>query len=782
METLRLPVTGMTCAACSSRVQRVLQKQPGVTDASVNLMMKSATVSYDPVTVSPDALVKVIEAAGYGASVANPDQTAFEEQEARDRANAAEYRELRTKALTSGVIGVLAMLVSMPLMSQLAGGSAHAHGVVADPFMRWSMTALDPALRAVMPWLYTIPASALTWTLLAITLLVMGWAGRHFYTRAWAALRHGAADMNTLVSVGTLAAFAYSTVATVAPGFFTSRGVAPDVYYEAVIIIIALILTGNMFEARAKQRTSLALRALVDLQPKTARVERFGEEVDAPIDTVEAGEIILVRPGERVPVDGDLVSGESAVDESMLTGESLPVTKRVGDRVIGGTINRTGAFRYRATTLGADSVLAQIVKLMRDAQGSRAPIQALADKISGIFVPVVIGLAMLTFAVWYLVADEAPLVRAFASAVAVLIIACPCAMGLAVPTAVMVASGKGAELGVLIKGGEALQRAGDISTVVLDKTGTVTEGKPTVTDLVLAPNAPRDRDTVLRLTASLEASSEHPLAEAIVRAARDGGLSLEAVEGFQSVTGRGAQGVVGDAALAVGNAAFLGDWGVSTETLDADATRLAAEGKTAMFVAIDGALAGLIAVADPIRSSSVDAIRRLKAMGLTVVMLTGDHERTANAIGARAGVDRVVAGVLPDGKVAEVKRLQAQGAVVAMVGDGINDAPALAQADVGMAIGSGTDVAMEAGDLVLMRGDLMGVVRAVALARRTMRTMRQNLFWAFIYNVIGIPIAAGALYPAFGLQLSPILASAAMAFSSVSVVSNSLRLRQAKFA
>ncbi|MBY0490397.1 MAG: heavy metal translocating P-type ATPase [Gemmatimonadaceae bacterium] len=780
METLRLPVTGMTCAACSSRVQRVLQKQPGVTEASVNLMMKSATVQYDPAAVSPDALVQVIERAGYGASLANPDQTAFEEQEARDRANAAEYRELRTKALVSGVIGVLAMLVSMPLMSQLAG--AHAHGVVADPFMRWSMTALDPALRAVMPWLYTIPAGALTWALLAITLVVMGWAGRHFYTRAWAALRHGAADMNTLVSVGTLAAFAYSTVATVAPGFFVSRGVAPDVYYEAVIIIIALILTGNMFEARAKQRTSLALRALVDLQPKTARVERFGEAVDAPIDTVEPGEIILVRPGERVPVDGELVSGESAVDESMLTGESLPVAKQVGDRVIGGTINRTGAFRYRATTLGADSVLAQIVKLMRDAQGSRAPIQALADRISGIFVPVVIGLALLTFAVWYLAADDAPLVRAFASAVAVLIIACPCAMGLAVPTAVMVASGKGAELGVLIKGGEALQRAGDITTVVLDKTGTVTEGKPTVTDVVLVPESPRDRDTLLRLTASLEASSEHPLADAIVRAARDAGLALEAVDGFQSVTGRGAQGVVGEAALAVGNAAFLRDWGVETTALEGEASRLAADGKTAMFVAIDGALAGVIAVADPIRPTSVDAIRRLKAMGLTVVLLTGDHERTAQAIGARAGVDRVVAGVLPDGKVAEVKRLQDAGAVVAMVGDGINDAPALVQADVGMAIGSGTDVAMEAGDLVLMRGDLMGVVRAIALARRTMRTMRQNLFWAFIYNVIGIPIAAGALYPAFGLQLSPILASAAMAFSSVSVVSNSLRLRRATFA
>ncbi len=784
METLRMPVTGMTCAACSSRVQRVLQKQPGVTDASVNLMMKSATVSYDPAAVSPDALVKVIEGAGYGASLANPDQTAFEEQEARDRANVAEYRELRTKALVSGVIGVLAMLVSMPLMSQLAAG--HAHGVVADPFMRWSMTALDPALRAVMPWLYTMPATALTWALLVITLVVMGWAGRHFYTRAWAALRHGAADMNTLVSVGTLAAFAYSTVATVAPAFFTSRGVAPDVYYEAVIIIIALILTGNMFEARAKQRTSLALRALVDLQPKTARVERFGEEVDAPIDTVEAGEIILVRPGERVPVDGEVVTGESAVDESMLTGESLPVSKRVGDAVIGGTINRTGAFRYRATRIGADSVLAQIVKLMRDAQGSRAPIQALADTISGIFVPVVIGLALVTFAVWYLAATEAPLVRAFASAVAVLIIACPCAMGLAVPTAVMVASGKGAELGVLIKGGEALQRAGDITTVVLDKTGTVTEGKPVVTDIVLAPLADRarvrDESMLLRLTASLEASSEHPLADAIVRAARERALALEAVDGFQSVTGRGAQGVVGEVALAVGNAAFLADWGVSTAALDADAARLAADGKTAMFIAVDGALAGLMAVADPLRDTSVDAIRRLKAMGLTVVMLTGDHERTANAIGARAGVDRVVAGVLPDGKVAEVKRLQDGGAVVAMVGDGINDAPALAQADVGMAIGSGTDVAMEAGDLVLMRGDLLGVVRAIALARRTMRTMRQNLFWAFIYNVIGIPIAAGALYPAFGLQLSPILASAAMAFSSVSVVSNSLRLRQATFA
>ncbi|WP_337169877.1 heavy metal translocating P-type ATPase [Gemmatimonas aurantiaca] len=791
METLRIPVTGMTCAACSSRVQRALQKQPGVADANVNLMMKSATVTFDPGAVTPEALVATIEDTGYGASLANPDQTAFEEQEARDRAQDDEYHELRGKAIVSGILGVIAMIVSMPLMSMLAGGmsgtsqgGAHAHGgaVVVDPFMRWSMDTLDPLLRRAMPWLYTMPASVLTAGLLVATLVVMLWAGRHFYTRAWAAARHGAADMNTLVSVGTLAAFGYSVVATLAPQFFTSRGVAPDVYYEAVIIIIALILTGNMFEARAKQRTSAALRALVDLQPPTARVLRFDEEVDAPVDTIEAGEVIIVRPGERIPVDGEIVQGESAVDESMLTGESLPVAKQVGDRVIGGTINRTGAFRYTATTLGANSVLAQIVKLMRDAQGTRAPIQRLADRISAVFVPVVIGLAALTFGIWYFAADQAPLVRAFASAVAVLIIACPCAMGLAVPTAVMVASGKGAQLGVLIKGGEALQRAGDITTVVLDKTGTITRGAPAVTDFVPAPGLTIDADTLLQRVASLERVSEHPLAEAIVQHAAGKNLTLFTPEGFASVTGRGVQGVVDGSALAVGNATFMQDWGVSTASLDAEATRLAGDGRTPMYIAMDGALAGLIAVADPIRDSSPQAIAALHALGLQVVMLTGDNERTAQAIARAAGVDRVVAGVLPEGKVREVQRLQEEGAVVAMVGDGINDAPALAQADVGMAVGSGTDIAVEAGDVVLMRGDLQGVVRAIALSRRTMRTMKQNLFWAFIYNVIGIPIAAGALYPAFGLQLSPILASAAMAFSSVSVVTNSLRLRRATFA
>ena len=783
LETVRIPVTGMTCAACSSRVQRMLQKAPGVNEAAVNLMMKSATITFDPATTTADALIEVIRETGYGAALADADQTAFQEQEARDRAQAAEYRDLRTKAWVSGLIGVVAMIVSMPLMTGMSGMTGdQAHGVVADPFMRWAMTTLDPLLRGGLPALYALPARALTLALLAATLLVMTWAGRHFYTRAWAALRHGAADMNTLVSVGTLAAFAFSLVATLAPAFFTSRGVMPDVYYEAVIIIIALILTGNMFEARAKLRTSAALRALVHLQPRTARVLRFGEEVDAPVDTVEPDEIIIVRPGERIPADGEVVQGESAVDESMLTGESLPVTKRVGDRVIGGTINRTGAFRYRATTLGANSVLAQIVRLMRDAQGSRAPIQRLADRISAVFVPVVMLIALGTFAVWYVAVDEAPLARAFAAAVAVLIIACPCAMGLAVPTAVMVASGKGAELGVLIKGGAALQRASDITTVVLDKTGTITEGRPAVTDVRLLPQSTLAEATVMQRVASLERASEHPLADAIVREAESRGLALVAPEAFQSVTGRGAHGVVQDTAVVVGNAAFLADWGVRTDALDDAAQRLAADGKTPLFVALDGQLAGVIAVADPIRESSPRAIAQLHAMGLQVVMLTGDNERTATAIGRSAGVDAVVAGVLPEGKVAEVQRLQADGRVVAMVGDGINDAPALAQADVGMAIGSGTDVAVEAGDVVLMRGDLQGVVRAIVLSRRTMRTMKQNLFWAFIYNVIGIPIAAGALYPAVGLQLSPILASAAMAFSSVSVVTNSLRLRRARFA
>jgi P-type Cu+ transporter len=770
-----IPVQGMTCAACQASVQKALQRQPGVLDAAVNLMMKNAAVTYDPAVTRPEALVEAIRDTGYEAEMPRPEATAFEEQEARDRANEEEFRTLRRKALASGAVGILAMIVSMPLM----GSGAH-HGPVGDPFMRWAMESLTPALRAALPWLYRIPPAVLSYTLLALTVGVMAWAGRHFYVRAWSGFRHHSADMNTLVAVGTGAAFLYSALATLLPGFFLSRGVAPDVYYEAVVIIIALILTGNTFEARAKSRTSAALRGLVALQPKTARVLREDQETDVPIEQVKSGDTVTVRPGERIPVDGEVLSGASAVDESMLTGESMPVEKSAGDRVIGGTINRTGAFRYRATTLGADSVLAQIVKLMRDAQGSRAPIQRLADRISGIFVPVVISLAIATFVVWY-VADGSA-VRAFAAAVAVLIIACPCAMGLAVPTAVMVATGKGAELGILIKGGEALQRAGDVTTVVLDKTGTITEGRPTVTDVVAAPGSTWSPDSLLRIVASLESSSEHPLADAIVRHARERNLALAQPEEFQSVTGRGAVGVVESSFLAAGNEKLMADYAVDPAPLAEDAGRLTGEGKTPVYVAVDGQLAGLLAVADPLKATSREAVARLKRMGLEVVLLTGDTRRTAEAIAREAGIDRVVAGVLPEGKVAEVRRLQGEGKVVAMVGDGVNDAPALAQADLGLAIGTGTDIAVEASDVTLMRGDPRGIAAAVALSRRTMRTMRQNLFWAFIYNVIGIPIAAGALYPAFGILLSPILASAAMAFSSVSVVTNSLRLRRARIA
>ena len=800
-QLIRIPVTGMTCAACQARVQRTLQKQTGVQDATVNLMMHDAAVTYDPAATTPERLVEAIRATGYGAALPEPDGSAFEEQEARDRAQEEELRELRLKAFVSLGIGIVMMILSMPLMM------AWAHvGMVpqTDPLLHRLTGWLDAGLARAMPWLYEIDPAVLSYLLLVVTAFVMAWAGRHFYTRAWSALRHRSADMNTLVALGTGAAFLYSLLATVAPRFFLDRGVAPDVYYEAVVIIIALVLTGNMFEARAKTRTSSALRALVDLQPKVARVVRGDHEMDVPVATVASGETVVVRPGERIAVDGEVVAGESAVDESMLTGESMPVAKHPGDRVIGGTINRTGAFRYLATTVGSDSVLAQIVRLMRDAQSSRAPIQRLADRISGIFVPVVVGLAIATFVVWYFVADTAPAVRAFAAAVAVLIIACPCAMGLAVPTAVMVATGKGAELGVLIKGGEALQRAGDVNTIVLDKTGTVTEGRPTVTDVVMAAQGALAPDRVgtgartpaahpvganggpggeseielLRLVASLERSSEHPLADAIVRHAAERGLALAPAESFASTTGRGATGVVDGVALAVGNEALMRDWAIDVEPLRGDAERLARAGQTAMYVAADGVLAGLVAVADPIKPSSREAIARFHAMGLEVIMLTGDDARTAAAIAREAGIDRVVAGVLPEGKVEEIRRLQAEGKVVAMVGDGINDAPALAQADIGMAIGTGTDIAAEAGDVVLMRGDLRSAVHAIALSRRTMRTMKQNLFWAFIYNVIGIPIAAGVLYPLIGLLLSPIIASGAMAFSSVSVVTNSLRLRR----
>jgi Cu+-exporting ATPase len=774
-----IPVTGMTCAACQARVQRALGKAPGVTNAAVNLMTESATVSFDPRATTTASLVDTIRATGYGASLP-VEADAAGDQERADATQAEEFRALRSKALASGAIGLLAMVFSMPLM---VPDAATAHHAMADPFMGWVARSLTPALQGLAPWLYAMPRPVIAWSLLMVTLGVMIWAGRHFYVRAWTSLRHRSANMNTLIAIGTGAAFLYSAVATIAPSVFTANGLMPDVYFEAVVIIIALILTGSAFEAKAKRRTSLALRSLAGLQPTSARVVRDGSEVDVPLAQVAAGDLIRVRPGERLPVDGEVVAGESAVDESMLTGESMPVAKGPGDRVIGATINTTGSFQYRATTLGDASMLARIVRLMRDAQGTRAPIQHLADRISAVFVPVVVALAFITFAVWFVVssgggatAGEA-MVRGFAAAVAVLIIACPCAMGLAVPTAVMVSTGKGAELGVLIKGGETLQRAGDVSTVVLDKTGTITEGRPSVTDVLVAPDAGHTETDVLRLVAAVERLSEHPLADAIVRRAAEGNLAPPAADSFESLTGRGATAVVEGHVVVVGNARFLAERSIPTGSLEAAVARLAADGKTAVHAAIDGKLVAVIGIADPVKATARAAITRLRSMGLSIVMVTGDNRRTAEAVARAAGIDTVVAEVLPEGKVSEITALQAGGRVVAMVGDGINDAPALARADVGIAIGTGTDIATEAGDVVLMRGDLHGVADAIALSRRTMRTMKQNLFWAFVYNVVGIPIAAGALYPAFGILLSPILASAAMAFSSVSVVGNSLRLR-----
>jgi Cu+-exporting ATPase len=767
---IEFPVTGMHCAACQARVQRALEKAPGVDSAAVNLMTGSATVAFDPAATSAEALLETVRGTGYGAELPDPSLSAQEEQEARDAAREAEFRELRRKAIVSLVAGAIAMLVSMPFM-------AHRPGVSPDPFMTWVMRHVSPALETAFPWLYAAPSSLLLGILLVFALGTMLWAGRHFYVGAWNSFRHHSADMNTLIAVGTGAAFVYSLVATFAPGIFTSHGLSPDVYYEAVIIIIALILVGNALEARAKHQTASALRGLAGLQPSAARVIRDGQELDIPIGEVAHDDIVVVRPGERIPVDGAVVSGSSAVDESMLTGESMPVNKSAGDAVIGGTVNRTGSFRLRATTLGADSVLARIVTLMREAQGSRAPIQRLADRISGVFVPVVISIAIATFVTWFLASGEGGVVRAFAASVAVLIIACPCAMGLAVPTAVMVATGRGAERGVLIKGGEALERAGDVDTVILDKTGTITEGRPAVTDIITTGDM--DERELLRLAASLERASEHPLADAIVTAARSREIDLDDVTNFESITGKGVAGNVGGHYVVAGTRQLLGENDVSPPALSSQLAALSAKGQTVVHVAVDGRAHGLLAIADPIKASSRPALAELRRLGLELILLTGDNEHTGRAIASEVGIDHVVANVLPEGKVAEVKRLQAEGHVVAMAGDGINDAPALAQADIGIAMGTGTDIAMDAGDVTLMRGDLTGVADAIRLSRRTMRTMKQNLFWAFIYNVVGIPVAAGVLYPAFGILLSPVIASAAMAMSSVSVVSNSLRLRRA---
>ena len=729
-KTITIPVSGMHCASCQSRVQHALAETPGVNDATVNLVLNTASITFDEGVVAPPQLVEAIKSTGYDAKLPAENVSAFDEHSQHVHEHELEYSGLKRKTALSLVVAAMAMVFPMLFMQ----------------------------------------ATWLPWTELALTTLVIAWPGRHFFTRAFRAAQHRTADMNTLIAVGTGAAYLYSLWATLDPTFFSSRGIEPVLYYEAVAAIIGLILLGSTFEARAKRETTAALHALAGLQPKTVRVLRNLQEVEIPIEQLERGDVFSVRPGERIAADGEVVSGSSAVDESMLTGESMPVAKKKGDRIVGGTINRTGALKARATTLGQESALARIVQLMRDAQASRAPLQHLADRVSRVFVPIVIGIAVLTFAAWFLVGDP---VRAIVAGISVLIIACPCAMGLAIPTAMMVASGKGAQLGVLIKGGVALQRAQAIDVVVLDKTGTITTGKPTVVDVALngAGHAPISELEILGAAASVEALSEHPIADAIVRAGTERGARREQVRDFESRTGRGAIGTTASGQrVAVGNATLLRELGLNGESLSAKTTALAASGRTPVYVAIGDNVVAALGVADPIKPEARQAIAAMKRMGLEVVMLSGDSKATAESVAREAGIETVIAEVLPDQKVAEIRKLQSGNRVVAMVGDGINDAPALAQADVGIAMGTGTDIAVEAADITLMRGDLMAAVDALELARATVRTMRQNLFWAFIYNIIGIPLAA------FG-ALSPVIASGAMAFSSVSVVGNSLRLR-----
>jgi Cu+-exporting ATPase len=735
-----IPVSGMSCAACSGKVQRSLETAAGVSGASVNLMTGSATVTYDPAVTSPERLVDVIRGTGYGAEMPAPERPEEDLFEAHEAERAAEISGLRHKLLVSAASAALVMLLSM-------GSATHTTG----PVSRWLQ--------------------------LALTLPVVFWAGRHFYTRAWNAFRHHSADMNTLIAVGTGSAFGYSVVVTLATGWFMARGVPPYVYFEPVVVIIGLILLGNLLEARARSRTSAAVRKLAGLRPATARVLRDGAEHEVPLDTLQAGDEVIVRPGEKIPADGKVIDGTSNVDESMLTGEPVAVAKSAGSGVVGATLNRNGALRIKVERVGRDTVLARIIRLVQQAQGSKAPIQRLADRISAVFVPVVLSIAIVTFVVWYDLGPAPSYLHALVAAVTVLIIACPCAMGLAVPTAVMVSTGRGAELGVLIKGGEALERSEAVDTVVFDKTGTLTEGKPAVVAVSLPPHAALDESRVLALAASVERLSEHPLAEAIVVAAEQRGLAIPSAQAFRSQTGKGVLAIVDGHRVGVGNAALLKDLRVNIEPLAEAATAAALDGHTPAMVAVDGRPAAVIAVADPIKPTSRDAIAALDRMGIATAMLTGDDRRTAESVARVVGVGRVIAEVLPDRKLEEIRAIQAGGSVVAMVGDGLNDAPALAQADVGIAMGSGTDVAMETGTVALMRGDPIGAVTAIRLARQTMRVIRQNLFWAFIYNVIGIPVAAGALYPAFGLRLTPALAAAAMAVSSVSVVTNSLRLR-----
>jgi Cu+-exporting ATPase len=766
-DQIDIPVTGMTCASCVTRVEKALKKTDGVLDASVNLATERATVTFAPGVADFAALQAAVEAAGYGVIAPAPDD-ATEPQDAEAAARNAELADKRRKLIVAVAFGLPLFLLAM----------ARDFGLIAPwltPF--WAANeALMEAAGAHAEGVDTLmhyPARAdiLNWLFLLLALPVQFYSGRGFYVHAWKALKARTANMDTLIALGSSAAFFYSAA-------LLAFNLSGHVYFETAAVIIVLILVGKYLEARAKSQTSAAIRTLIGLQPKIARVLRGGTEVDAPLADVRVGDIVVVRPGEKVPVDGVITSGQSSLDESMLTGESMPVQKRAGDSVIGATLNGTGSFQFRATRVGKDTALAQIVKLVQEAQGSKAPVQRLVDQVSAVFVPVVIGIALLTFMVWYIVSGD--FTQAMMFAVAVLVIACPCALGLATPTAIMVGTGTGAEHGILIKNAEALERASSLTTVVFDKTGTITEGQPGVTD-VIASGAD---EQLLRLAASVERVSEHPLGEAIVRAANDRGLVLAQPEGFEALAGHGVRATVEGRAVLIGSPRLMQEHGIDVSSREADIARLQGEAKTAIVVAIDGQALGVLGIADPVKAASPAAIAALKRQGVQVLMLTGDNRRTAEAIARRVGLEssEVLAEVLPEMKAAEVKRVQEAGGVVAMVGDGINDAPALAQADVGIAMGTGTDVAMETADITLLRGDLRSVGQAITLSKRTMRTIRWNLFWAFIYNVIGIPIAAGVFYPLSGWQLSPIIAAGAMAFSSVFVISNSLRLRRAKLA
>jgi Cu+-exporting ATPase len=737
---IEVPIQGMDCASCAQKIEKALLATKGVTQAVVNLATEKAKVEYLPSETDLNEIKKVIESTGYKVlEIPSEEEGKDIERIQREK----EYKKLKKKFLVGLVISVLILLGSSEWIPGIPG-------IMRNFFIIWVLATP-----------------------------VQFWVGWQFYRGARGAFIHRNADMNTLIAVGTSAAYLYSVAATLFPAFFTKGGIEPKVYFDTSTVIITLILLGRLLEARAKGQTSEAIRKLIGLQAKTARVVRNGKEIDIPVEEVLAGDLVLVRPGEKIPVDGIIKEGKSAVDESMITGESIPVEKGIGDEVIGATINKTGSFRFETTKVGKDTTLAQIIKLVQDAQGSKAPIQRLADVIAGYFVPIVISVAIATFIIWFDFGPDPALTFALLNFVAVMIIACPCALGLATPTAIMVGTGKGAENGILIKGGESLETAHKVNAVVFDKTGTLTKGEPEVTDIISANNF-TDAE-VLKYGASTERGSEHPLAEAIIKKATDQKIELSDPKDFNAVPGYGIEAKIDDKKVLLGNLKLMKDRNIAIADLEQKTEELAADGKTPMYIAIDGKVAGIIAVADTLKDNSKKAVEGLHQLGLEVIMLTGDNKRTAQAIAKKVGIDRVLSEVLPQDKVNEIKKLQKEGKVVAMVGDGINDAPALAQADVGIAIGTGTDVAMEASDITLIKGDLQGVVAAIELSKKTIKTIKQNLFWAFFYNTLGIPIAAGILYPFFGILLNPIIASAAMAFSSVSVVSNSLRLRRFKF-